>query len=484
LRIIVLEKNASPGGRAATREFHPGFRASPYSDELAPIPGRLFWSLDLARKGAVLLPAPASVCLSEAGTSLLYGDEERLLRTLSSFTAPGIAALRREVRSLLAATAAHAEAPTLPAPSRFRLWKRAETKLWPAESLGLYSLAEVLARYAEGKSLLVHLAAERLSGRAVSPFLSGSALHLLSATGSGMAVGGLGAMGGAFARAAEEAGAAIRYEAEVSDVRIRTNILRQRRAIGIAAAGQEVESRAVLSTLDAKRSFLSLCEWKNLPQSQVRQAGQYRIRGQCARILFALDSIPEFSFAREAPDAARGPIHVASSLEAISQAHDSWRGGVLPEKTLVTLRVPSLSDPRLAPPGKAVMTATLSAIPARLFDGPWTSEKRALLVKTALAAADIASAGTSSRVVASEVLAAPEIEAGLGLTEGDLDGGEIAPDQAFSFRPWQETEGGRTVVNGYYLAGASTPPAPFLTGVSGQRAAQSILADIRAGRLS
>ncbi|MGQ0742567.1 MAG: phytoene desaturase family protein [Alphaproteobacteria bacterium] len=483
LRVIVLEKNTVPGGRTVSREFHPGFSASPYCDEVAPIPKRLFWSLNLARRDAVLLPAPASICISDTGVTVLYGDEERLLRTLSSFAAPGMAALRREARTLLGAVAAHAEAPAQAAPSRFRFWERPKSKLWPAEELGQRSLADELARHVEEKGLLVHAAADRLCGRAVSPFLAGTALHLLAGMGSGMAVGGLGALGAAFVRVAEEAGAAIRCNVEVSDVRIKRNAFGQRRAIGIAAAGEEIEARAVLSTLDAKRSFLSLCEWKSLPQAQVRQAAQYRVRGQCARVLLALDSIPDFEFAREAPDAARGPIHVAASLEAISQAHDSWRSGVLPEKPFVTLRVPSLSDPRLAPPGTAVMTATLSAIPARLFDGAWTPEKRARLVSAALAAADTAASGTSGHVLASEVLAAPEIEAGLGLSDGDLEGGEMAPDQAFSFRPWRGTEGGRTAVAGFYLAGASTPPAPFLTGASGQRAAQTILADIQARRL-
>jgi len=54
--VVVLEKQSAPGGRATTREFHPGFRCSPYTDELTAIPGRLYRSLDLARHGAILAP--------------------------------------------------------------------------------------------------------------------------------------------------------------------------------------------------------------------------------------------------------------------------------------------------------------------------------------------------------------------------------------------------------------------------------------------
>jgi phytoene dehydrogenase-like protein len=306
---------------------------------------------------------------------------------------------------------------------------------------------------------------------------------LLAAGRSGVAPGGLGTLGDALTRVAEAAGATIRCNAEVSDVQLVRSALGFRRATGVVVGTEEIMVRAVLSTLDAKRSFLSLFDWKGLPQKLVKQAAQFRVRGQSARVLFALDAPPSFSFAREMPDTACGPIHIVPSLEAMSQAHDSWRAGALPEQPHITLLVPSLSDPRLAPPGKAVMTATLGAIPAHLFDGPWTPDKRALLVKAALAAAETAAPGVSGSVLANQVIVAPDIEAVLGLSDGDLDGGELTPDQALSFRPWPGMAGGHTAVSGFYLAGPSAAPSPFLTGASGQRAALTLLADLKDRRL-
>jgi phytoene dehydrogenase-like protein len=483
LRVIVLEKNATPGGRAVTREFHPGFRASPFADELAAIPQRLFWALDLARLGALLLPAPASVCISGTGTTLLYADDERLSRTLYSFALPAVLALRHESAALRAAIAAYSESTLPQPPSRLKFWELPVGGLWPGEELGQLTLADALAARVNDSALRLHIAAEMLAGRAVSPFLAGTALHLLGGAGSGMAVGGLGALGQALVRAVQGAGGQIRCLANVSDVRLSKRRLGRSRAVSVRLENEEITARAVLSTLDAKKTFLSLFDWKTLPRAQVKQAAQFRVRGQSARVLFALDAPPQFPFAREAPDAARGPIHVVSSLESMSQAYDSWRAGTLPEQVPVSLRVPSLADPRLAPAGKAVMTATLSAIPARLFDGPWTPDKRALLVKTALAAADAAAPGTSEHVLASHVIVAPDIEEALGLTEGDLDGGELSPDQAFSFRPWPGMDGGRTPIAGFYLAGSSAPPSSYLTGASGQRAALTILSDLKNGRL-
>src|SRR5580698_10056594 len=59
LKVIAVERGAEPGGRCRTREFHPGFRASFFSDEMAPIPADIFWLLGLGRSGAAFALAPA-----------------------------------------------------------------------------------------------------------------------------------------------------------------------------------------------------------------------------------------------------------------------------------------------------------------------------------------------------------------------------------------------------------------------------------------
>src|SRR5258708_25786387 len=95
-QVIVLEKASAPGGRATTREFHPGFHASPYTDELPAIPGRLYRSLDLARHGAILAPSPASMLISDAGTSLIFAHAARASRALPHAARSGLLAFRQE----------------------------------------------------------------------------------------------------------------------------------------------------------------------------------------------------------------------------------------------------------------------------------------------------------------------------------------------------------------------------------------------------
>jgi phytoene dehydrogenase-like protein len=482
LRIIVFDRAAEAGGRALTREFHPGFRASAFADELAFFPVRLFRALDLARHGAILVPAPASVCVGGKAASILFANDERAALALPPHARDGVLGLRREIDGILRMVEARAG---VVAPRPRRRWlafgaRKARPAPWPGADWLRASLDEVLRSRVPDDDLRLHLAAEAMSGRAVSPFLAGTAMHLLApGTGrSGMPVGGLGALGAALARAAEAAGAVLRLGADVAEYMPRRGFWGRI----VLASGEEIRARAILSTLDVKRSLLSLPRSRRLSADATKRIAQFRIAGQSARVLFALDAAPAFAFARDAPDAARGPIHVMPGLAALSAAHNDWQAGRLTATPLVTLRVPSLTDPRLAPRGKAVLTATLSPIPGRLVDGGWDKEKRMRLAALALVAAERVSPGITRRVIGIDSIVAPDVEDALGLTGGDLDGGELAADQALGLRPLADCENGRTPLAGLYLGGPSAGPAPFLLGASGAAAADAILADLKGRR--
>ena len=484
LKTVLLEKGSEAGGRAATREFHPGFRASPYADELPAISPRLYRALDLGRNGAILAPSPASVCIADEGTSLFFADDARNARTVPAHARAGFLALRREIESLQQAIEARAATvPPLPRRRWFQ-WRRRMPPgaSWPADGWASASLDDMLRARIPDPLLRLHVAAEAVSGRAASPFLAGTALNALApgVGRSGQAAGGLGRLGAALTRIAAHAGVTIRCNAEVAAIEVK----RGRATALTIGAGEEVRAGAYLSALDLRRTFLGLIAWNALPAAVAKEAGRFRMAGQAARVLFALDARPDFTRARETPDAAFGPIHVAGSMEALSLAHDSWRAGVLPAAPLVTLRVPSFADPRLAPVGKAVMTATVSATPAQLFDGPWTDENRMRLAALALAAAERAMPGVGSLVLAHHTIVGPDIENGIGATAGDLDGGEFAPDQAVGFRPLAGAEwrDGRTPITSLYLGGPSSAASPILLGASGERAALAIIADLKAGR--
>lgn len=463
LKVRVVDRGASVGGACQTREFHPGFRASPFSDSFAPIPADIYRWLGLAEAGAVFAPPPSSLALWPDGQSIIGSDRGH-----------AASALLNEAGRRRAAVLARAAAEAGRVPPRFAFLSRPVPAPWPAEDWALASLCDLVGERIADPRLGAHALAAALAGRGSDPLLAGSALHLLAAGDGGALAGSPARLATALAGLAAAAGVELGCGVEISAIRRIKD-----RTSGLALGdGVEIEARAVISTLDLKQTFLALFAWSDLPEAVVKRAGLFRMGGGTARVLFALDAPPALPSA-----VLRSPLHVMPEAKAFTAASAAALANLIPERPPVTLRVVSAADPGLAPAGKAVMTATLAGIPYRLFDGAWTYEKRDLLRDRALAAAEAVLPGVSARVLAVKVIAPPDIEAALGATEGDLMGGEIASDQMLGMRPWLDGAGPRTPVDGLYLAGPSTMAGVVASCASGVFAARALLADLQAGRL-
>jgi phytoene dehydrogenase-like protein len=466
LKTIAIERARSCGGRAATREFHPGFFVSPFCDELAPMPAEIFRALDLARHGAIFVPAPSSLALwpDRKHEVLNWAPDESWKRCFA------------EARRRTDAVRARAFADALSQP-RKNWWRKApDPARWPAAEWSDLSLTDLLNESFADDGARAHAMAVALSGRSADPEATGSALHLLTpGNGSGIVMGGLATLANALTASARAAGAEISLGLEAADIRLDGS-----RATGIRLAdGTMIEARTVISTLDLRRTFFSLFAWKDLPKEAVERVSPCRIAGGTARLLLALDAPPPLD-----ADFVQGQIHVAPDADIFVRAHAAWRSASLPERFPLTLRLVSAADPRLAPQGRAMMTATADCIPYKLFDGAWTNEKRGALRKRILAAIEEVLPGIAARVLGTDLIVPPDIEDALGVTAGDLDGGEIAPDQMFEWRGFAGCPGGRTPVRGLYLGGRSSPAGPLGTCAAGVVAARAVMADLRARRLA
>jgi phytoene dehydrogenase-like protein len=180
--------------------------------------------------------------------------------------------------------------------------------------------------------------------------------------------------------------------------------------------------------------------------------------GGTARLLLAL----------RRPTNAAAPILLAGDAQALS----SFRHWAVPAKPTLLIDPVSLRDPSLAPPDGATLTVTIAGIPPRLFDGQWTQERRLRLAASVLPRIEAALPGTLAALTGIRIIVPPDMEARLGASSGDLDGGQLAPDQMLAFRP-----AARTAMPGFYLGGASTAAGPLGTGAAGYAAALSVLAD-------
>jgi phytoene dehydrogenase-like protein len=213
----------------------------------------------------LLAPASSSLALWPGKQSLLAPAER-------------VEALRRAIAERVLADAGKA-------PKRTLFASRAPTAPWPGEELAARTLLDVLGElstdFAERSLLLASL----LDGRVCDPALAGGALQLLAGTRGGMVAGGLGRLGEALRAAAVEAGAEITCGLEATDIKRKA-----RRVAGVGLAdGSEIAARAVISTLDLKRTFLSLFSWSELPRALVEGVGAFRPAPGTARLLVALE---------------------------------------------------------------------------------------------------------------------------------------------------------------------------------------------------
>jgi phytoene dehydrogenase-like protein len=456
---IVIERHDAPAPRLAGRVIHPGYRASPYADEIAPISPSLFRTLGLAQRGAIMRKAPHSLAIWPECRHLLpfdlASDGLDLLVEWAAFAG------RARERALEVAAPAR--------PKLASLLHAVAASPWPGVEKLAEALGDTIGAAIGDPREAAHVAALVLTGRTADPWCDGSTAHLLAPAAGfgGVALGGRFSIVDALVSAARGAGAELVLGVEASELR------RARRGFGIALSdSRDIEARCVISTLDLKRSFLALFPWHALPKPVLRHAAQFRVAGATARVLFALERAPE----RAAPETLRGPVHIAPALDDFARAHAAFREGNLAPRLPLTLRVPSASDPSLAPPGGAVITATFGAVPFRLFDGAWTRERRDALRAQAQAALEMVWPGAGSAICAAEVVVPGDMEDWLGATHGDLDGGEIAPDQMLDLRGWGGSP--RTPVPGFYLGGGSAAAGPFGTGAAGEAAAKAVIADL------
>jgi phytoene dehydrogenase-like protein len=457
LKVVVLERNERPGGRHVTREFHPGFFASPFADECS-VPPEIFWQLGLAEHRVLFRPSVM--------VSALWPDRAGMLKRRDS----KVSAIVQAARARAAMDAA------LRKRSLFARRTDLAATLWPGAEFAMTSLTEMLAAISSDGDALALALADALEGRMAHPDRAGSALHLLIGEGSGSVTGGLQSLTDGLVASAQRAGVEISYGLEVLDIRRRAG-----RVDGVRLAdGSEIAARAVISTLDLKRALLSLFAWNELPHTVARRAASFRMGGGIARLLFALDALPPRPRFADTGLFA-GAIHIAPARCKFGDALAAWHAGTLAEHLPIAIRFPSASDPRLCPAGAAVMTATVSGVPSRLFDGAWTHEKRAALRDRVLSAIEQVLPGTGARVRVCELVAPPDIEQALSCTDGDLWGGEIAADQMLAYRPGFDCASPRTPIAGFYLAGPSTAAGTLGTCVSGVLAARAVIADLKRG---
>src|SRR5215472_13137321 len=245
-RPLVLERRSQVGGAAITEEFSPGFRCSTLAHSAGPLLPEIVRDMELEHHGLKMVTQEIGVtALSPDGRALrLYNDPKLAAQEIAGFSQKDAAQYPVLQESLSKIGRVIAEVlkltpPDIDDPNRADLWAMLQTgrslrKLGKKDMYrllrwGPMAVADLVAEFFETELLRAVVAARGIFGTALGPWSAGSSLVLLiraagdshPAGSASFAIGGTGAITQSMAAAAKQAGAEIRTDAEVKEIRVK-----------------------------------------------------------------------------------------------------------------------------------------------------------------------------------------------------------------------------------------------------------------------
>ena len=500
LDVLVVEKNDYIGGAAVTREMHDGWFYSSCSYVCSMMRQAIHRDLNLTKHGLVLVPYLGTVVFGDNGDTMAsYHSEEaeyNQLRQRSPHDADAMFRFQADLAryaQLIRKTLLR----TPPDPTSFRprdikellwlakeFWALGEKELYEYIRFFTMSAADFLDDYFEDDLIKAAMASPGVIGTALGVYSPGSAYILLhhvmgDVDGNigawGLARGGMGAISNAIAGAVREHGGEIRTNAGVNKILVENN-----KALGVVLEnGEEVYGGIVVSNLDAKRTFTQCMERGDLPPGIYEKAEIFKIRGSSGKVNIALYGMPKFTGVPDNRYINRGGQGFVGSMETMERAYDCWKHGRWSDDPFIESVIPSAWDPTVAPPGQHWMSNFVQYCPPELADGPWTSKKRDAFGQTVVNKIERYSPGFKDLIVHMEVRTPFEIEAEVGLTEGNIFQGELTIDQLLFNRPFPGYAQYRMPVKNMYMCGSSTHPGGGVSSACGANAAREILMDLK-----
>jgi phytoene dehydrogenase-like protein len=470
----VLERRDIAGGAAVTEPVWPGYRVSPASYVCSLLDPQVVADLDLAAHGySAYRKDPASFTPLADGRSLLLGSDDAAnaseVARFDERDVAGLAAFEAEAQRLGAALFATFADPE-PSFAKFDDATRATLE---------GSAADLVERYVRAPVLAATLATDGLIGTNAGPRDPGTAYVLahhwagraLGVQGAwGFVRGGMGAVSAAAAGAARAAGATIRTGCTVERIALHAG----RAARVELQDGTTIAARAVLVNADPQTLFLRLLDRGDVPPELLARAHGWRANGVSLKINLALGELPDFR-ARPGTHAQphhRATIHVAPSIDFLQRAYaDAQRLGTSPEPMLECF-MQTPTDPSLAPPGKHILSIFAQYFPYERSDGPWLPGHRETFADRVIAQLAAYAPNLPDAIEHRQILAAPDIEALLGIAGGHIFHGDLLPGQIYERR-----FSVRSGIDGLYICGSGTHPGGCVSGFPGRRAAAAVIAD-------
>jgi phytoene dehydrogenase-like protein len=509
LKVTVLERRGVVGGAAVTEEFHPGFRNSVAAYTVSLLNPKVIRDLQLPRHGLRIVERKLANFLPLDATQYLKvgdGKTEQEVAKFSARDALRLAAYGERLdliadvlRDLVLETPPNVTAggwlKAIPELLRSARMGRRLAKLnmpMRRELLDLFvkSAGDYLDGWFESAPIKAAYGFDGIVGNYASPYAAGSGYVLLhhvfgEVNGKkgawGHAIGGMGAISQAMAKAAAERGVDIRVASPVREVLVEAG-----RAVGVVTEkGEAIRARSVVSNLNPKLLYGSLINPDVLPQDFRERISHWRCGSGTFRMNVALSELPDFNAlpGRSLAEHHTAGIIMAPSLAYMDQAYLDAKAGGWSKRPIVEMLIPSTLDDSLAPPGQHVASLFCQHVAPELPNGASWDDHREQVADVMIDLVNSHAPNFKASVLGRQIMSPLDLERTFGLIGGDIFHGALSLDQMFSARPMLGHGDYRGPLRGLYMCGSGTHPGGGVTGAPGHNAAREIIADFRRGRL-
>jgi phytoene dehydrogenase-like protein len=505
LKVKVLERRAVVGGAAVTEEFYPGFRNSVAAYTVSLLNPKVIRDLRLHDHGLRIVERRAQNFLPTLDGRYLLAAEGKTEREVARFSrrdAEQLDAFNREIDT----GADVLRDLVLQAPPNLTTGRslRGLGELMKAGKLGnrlrrlstenlrvildlfTKSAGDYLDQWFEGDLIKALFGFDAVVGNYASPYTPGTAYVLLHhAFGEvngkrrvwGHAIGGMGAITQAMAKAAASHGVEIETGAAVREV-----VIEREHACGVVLAdGRVIRGQVVAANVNPRLLYTTMVAESALSADVLRRMRNWRCGSGTFRMNVALSGLPSFTAlpGSNLADHHTSGIIMAPSLGYMDRAFADARQHGWSREPIIEMLIPSTLDDSLAPKGAHVASLFCQQVAPELPDGRSWSDHRDEVADLMIDTVDRYAPGFKASVIGRQALSPLDLEQTFGLIGGDIFHGALTLDQLFWARPLLGHADYRSPVAGLYHCGAGAHPGGGVTGAPGHNAARAILTDLR-----
>ena len=313
---------------------------------------------------------------------------------------------------------------------------------------------ELTEEYFESEQVRAAIASVAIHGSTLGPMSAGTGYTLihnwLNRGGlSHVNIGSAGEITSALANAVKFFGGDIRTEADVTKICVENQVARS----VMLAGGEEIPADIILSSADPKHTLLKLVGPMELPPEFVWHTQSIKMRGSVAKVHLLTDGnhgIPE------------GTVVLAPSIKYLERAYDAAKYGEISEKPY--LEVTTSGN---------VVSIHFQFAPYSLRTGDWrleTSKVENLAIDTLAEYFP----SLKSQVPNIKTITPKDLGETYGLTEGDLNHGQLMLDQFLFMRPIPGWSNHKTPIDNLYLCGSGVHGGGGVSGAAGRNVVRVI----------